>query len=49
MSYLPIYKTLKQSPAVVAILGAEPRVYEDIAPVGATVPMSYGKTLVVNP
>ena len=34
MSYLPIYKTLKQSPAVVAILGAEPRVYEDIAPVG---------------
>ncbi|MFA2866799.1 tail completion protein gp17 [Acinetobacter pittii] len=38
MSYLPIYKTLKESPAVVAILGAEPRVYEDIAPVGAAVP-----------
>ncbi|MBR7685912.1 tail completion protein gp17 [Acinetobacter nosocomialis] len=38
MSYLPIYKTLKESPAAVAYLGTEPRVYEDVAPVGAAVP-----------
>ncbi|MHC3124761.1 DUF3168 domain-containing protein [Acinetobacter sp. GN11] len=38
MSYLPIYRTLKESPAVVAHLGAELRVYEDVAPEGAEVP-----------
>lgn len=38
MSYLPIYRTLKESPAVVAHLGSEPRIYEDVAPEGATVP-----------
>lgn len=38
MSYLPIFRILKESPAVVAHLGAEPRVYEDVAPTGAMVP-----------
>lgn len=38
MSILPIKPILKESPAVTAFLGADPRVYEDVAPVGAEVP-----------
>lgn len=38
MSYLPIYRTLKANPSVIASLGDDLRVYEDIAPDDAIVP-----------
>lgn len=38
MSILPIVPILKANPDVTALLGADPRIYEDIAPVGAQVP-----------
>lgn len=38
MNILPIKPILKASPAVTALIGVDPRIYEDIAPVGAEVP-----------
>lgn len=38
MSILPIVPILKASPDVTALLGVDPRIYEDIAPKDAQVP-----------
>lgn len=38
MSYLPIYKLLAGSSEVRAVLGENPRIYEDVAPVGTDPP-----------
>ncbi|APU48421.1 DUF3168 domain-containing protein [Acinetobacter junii] len=38
MSILPILPILKENPTVTDLLGVNPRIYEDIAPVGAEVP-----------
>ncbi|WP_151765936.1 DUF3168 domain-containing protein [Acinetobacter colistiniresistens] len=38
MSILPVLPILKANPTATALLGTDPRVYEDVAPAGAIVP-----------
>lgn len=38
MSILPVVPILEADPSITAILGSEPRIYEDIAPEGTEVP-----------